>query len=174
MFQYSVAISPPDAVIQQIKKLKQKLQAIIGWYSSANAPAHITFNLFQSDACPDLRWETYIDRFALQQPPVSLRFDRTGSFENGAFFLAPDEPSRQLLVNLMKRFHRMSPLSRYQSTTPHISIGRRLTSNQLSVARLLIREVDIQFICRDIVLRRFNESRKQYDLYQRFPFGQNG
>lgn len=166
----SVAVSPPDRVIEQVRQLKQKLRSNIGWYNSINALAHITFNVFQTNSETLTLWEAYMNHFAAQQSPVPLRFNRTGTFTGGAFFLAPDETSERILVEMMKAFHSDTPLPARQSVTPHISIGRRLTVYQLSVARKLIPEADIHFVCSDIVLRRFNEDLKQYDIYRRFNF----
>lgn len=135
MFQYSVAISPPDAVIEQVRQLKQQLRAAIGWYSSVNALAHITINLFRADAHTIAQWEAYIAGFAAQQQPLSLQFHHTGAFPNGAFFLAPSETSEQQLIPIMKAFHQQAPLpADATSAAPHMSIARRLTPEQLSVA----------------------------------------
>lgn len=174
LFQYSVAISPPDIVIERVRQLKQELRSAIGWYPSVNALAHITFNVFRSDTPALLQWEKYIAHFAAQQSPVSLRFNRTDAFSNGAFFLAPDEASEHVLTDMMQDFHRLTPFSTHQSVKPHISIARRLNTGQLAIARALIPAVDIRFVCNDLVLRHFNESRKQYDIYRRFEFGRKG
>lgn len=174
MERYAVAISPPDPVIEQVRELKQKLRSVIGWYKSVNAHAHITFNVFGADPVMLNRWERYTAGFAVQQVPVPLQFIHTDTFPNGTFFLTPDESSARSLTHMMKAFHLQAPLPAKQSLTPHISIGRQLTPEYLSVARALIRETDIRFVCSDIVLRRFNNSRMQYDIYKRFPFGGNG
>lgn len=171
MQRYSVVVSPPDNIIEQVRQLKQQLQSVIGWYGSVNAWAHITFNVFQADAVMLQRWEKYTARFAAQQVSSPLLFDHTDAFPKGAFFLAPDEVSELLLLRMMKDFHQQAPLSATKSMAPHMSIGRRLGAGQLSEARALIREVTIRFVCTDMVLRRFNENRRQYDIYKRFPFG---
>lgn len=168
---YSVVISPPDTVIDQVRQLKDKLRSVIGWYKSVNALAHITFNVFNADAVMLNRWESYVTEFAAQQVPVSLRFNATASFPNGAFFLSPDKASEQVLIRMMRAFHLQAPLPAKLSLAPHMSIGRQLTPEHLSIARALIREADIRFVCSDIFLRLFNKSRMQYDIFKRFPFG---
>ncbi len=167
---YSVVISPPDAVIGQVRQLKQQLRQAIGWYGSVSALAHITFNVFEAGTEALQRWELYTAGFAIQQQPVYLQFPHTGTFANGAFFLAPDEDSDQCLIRMMQAFHLQAPLPARQSAMPHMSIGRRLSAAQLAIAQSLIRDTDIHFECRDLVLRRFNETRRQYDIYKRFPF----
>lgn len=167
---YSVAISPPDAVLEQVRQLKQQLRGAIGWYHSAGALAHLSFHLFHSDAGTLPNWEAYIENFAARQSPVFLQFDHTDSFVNGAFFLAPDEASEQILARMIKDFHRKTTWFPGEVVRPHMSLARRLKSSQLAVARKLIPEVNINFVCEDLVLRRFNPKRGQYDIYRRFPF----
>lgn len=171
MPRYSVVISPPDPVIEEVRQMKQRLRSAIGWYSSVHALAHITFNVFDAGDDDLARWEAYVAGFAAQQSPLAVRLDHTGTFSNGAFFLAPDDLSDLLLIQVMKVFHQQAPFPAQESVTPHMSIGRRLTAEQLPVARALIRETDIRFVCDNLVLRRFNETRKQYDIYKPFPFG---
>jgi len=172
MTKYSVVISPPDTVIEAVRQLKQQLRQAIGWYHSVNALAHITFCEFHAGTDTLARQEAYIARFAAGQSPVTLRFDHTGIFASGAFYLAPDEASGQLLGRMMKDFQLGMRLPAYKPpATPHLSISRRLGATQLPVAGTVIGEVDISFYCEDIVLRRFNETRRQYDIYRRFPFG---
>lgn len=170
--QYSIVISPPDVVIEQVQRLKLQLRSAIGWYSSVNAWAHITFNVFRADAITLLRWEQYAAAFVAARSPMPLRFLHTDAFANGAFFLAPDEPSKQWLVPMMQAFHRQAPITgAQQSVNPHLSIGRRLSPDQLSIAKTLIPSADIRFVCSDLVLRRFNPERGQYNIYRRFGFG---
>lgn len=171
MSQYSVVISPPDPVLEEVRQMKQALRSAINWYSSVNALAHITFNVFEAEDDEIARWEAYVASFAAQQSSFAIRLDHTSTFSNGAFFLEPDDHSDLLLIQMMKAFHQQAPFSAKESVTPHLSIGRRLKPEQLPLARALIREVDIRFVCDNLVLRRFNEGRKQYDIYKRFPFG---
>lgn len=172
---YSVVLSPPDETLELVKALKQRLRAAIGWYKSVNALAHITFNVFEADETMLQQWEAYLTDFAARQQYQPLLFDHTGTFANGAFFLAPDAASEHVLVRMMKDFHGGTFLDApVKSATPHISIGRQLTADELATAHALIPEVALGFTLQDIVLRRFNESRKQYDIYKRFAFGGAG
>ncbi|MCF3108001.1 2'-5' RNA ligase family protein [Niabella sp. CC-SYL272] len=150
--------------------MKQQLRSAIGWYGSVNAQAHITFNVFQAGAAELKLWERYTTGFAAQQQPLPLLFDHTGAFANGAFFLAPDVVSEPLLIRMMQAFHHQAPMPASISVKPHMSIGRRLSPLQLIAAQQLIPEVGIRFVCTGLVLRRFNNTRKQYDIIRHFPF----
>lgn len=176
MFKYSIAISPPDAVIEQVKQMKQKLRGAIGWYPSVGAQAHISFHSFNVGTHALSYYEAYIESFAGEQLPVSLQFDHIGTFDDkaadgkGTFFLAPDENSERSLARMIYNFHRKTPVTPGRSVRPHMSIGRQLNKNQLLIARKLIPDAEIHFVCDDLVLRRFNPKRGQYDIYRRFPF----
>ena len=173
MPQYSIVISPPGTVLEQVKQLKQELRAAIGWYKSVNALAHITFNVFEAGPIQLAAWEAYLAAFTATQQPASLCFDHTASFANGAFYLAPDIASEQLLTGMMQDFHTGAPESAPVTTTlPHMSVGRGLDRRQLAIARAVIPGVAIRFTCDDLVLRRFNPDRMQYDIFKRFAFGQ--
>ncbi len=171
MSQYSIVISPPEAVLEQVKQLKQALRAAIGWYKSVNALAHITFNVLEADAIQLAAWEAYLAAFTAMQQPAPLCFDHTGSFANGAFFLAPDAASEQVLTRMMLDFHAEAPEPAPVTTTnPHMSVARGLDPQQLAIARVVIPGVAIRFTCNDLVLRLFNPDRMQYDIYKRFAF----
>lgn len=172
MTRYSVVISPPEATLEAVKELKQRLRAAIGWYKSVNALAHITFNVLETGDTGLAAWEAYLAAFTATQHSLDLRFCSTGSFANGAFYLAPDDTSEQALTGMMTAFHTAAPeTADIRVYTPHMTIGRGLDAGQLAIANTLIPAADIRFTCEDLVLRRFNPDRKQYDIYKRFSFG---
>ena len=171
MQQYSIVLSPPEPVLEQVKQWKQSLRAAIGWYKSVNALAHITFNVFEAGEERLAAWEAYLAAFVAVRQPVFLLLDHTGTFANGAFYLAPDAASELVLIRIMKDFHARAPeRASVIITTPHMSVGRGLDAGQLAIAQALIREPRIGFTCNDLVLRRFNKDRMQYDIYKRFLF----
>ncbi|PSK89802.1 2'-5' RNA ligase [Taibaiella chishuiensis] len=175
MQQYSIVLSPPEPVLEQVKQWKRSLRAAIGcWYKSVNALAHITFNEFKAGEERLAVWKAYLAAFTAMQHTLYLRFGSTGSFANGAFYLAPDAASESVLIAMMKDFHARAPeRASVTITTPHMTIGRGLDAGQLAIAKTLIPAADIRFTCEDLVLRRFNPDRKQYDIYKRFSFGLN-
>jgi 2'-5' RNA ligase len=169
---YSVAISPPELIMDEVKSLKLRLkEAVNRHYSSVNSLAHITFCLFQGNESTFNRWEEYLQLFCTHMDSFPCRLDRTGSFWNGAFFLAPDEASRTQLIHIMKGFHKSAPRFAFgKSTQPHMSIGRQLSAEEVAIARTIIPSVDLSFLCDNLVIRKFNEAIGQYDLYKRYYF----
>jgi 2'-5' RNA ligase len=174
---FSVAIYPPNAVIEEFRRLKDSLAEYIGWFNSKNSDAHITINLFFADEEELAIWKNYLVRFCSNQFPFEISLVKTGFYPNGAFYLSPDDNARKILVELMKSFNKSAPLKgETKSTDPHMSIARKLNKNQLDIADKLLsdREYNISFTCGDIVLRRFDEKKRQYVIDSRYGFSSNG
>ena len=171
---YSVAIYPSQDVIDAVKTMKNYLKSKIDWYNSCNSVAHITICEFTID-------ESQIDKYkqklfkvcdTFESFPVYLNhFD---SYEAGAFYIAPNEDSKTNLKPIMKKTQDALQLSSVKkSNDPHISIGRRLTPENLKIASQLFTTIDIDFLCTEIVLREFDPVIKQFFVIETFPFGSN-
>lgn len=169
---YSVAISPPEPILDEVRSLKLQLKKNVNrHYPSVNSLAHITFCLFHGNEPTLNRWEEYLQLFCAHIDSFPCRLDRTGSFWNGAFFLAPDEASRTRLIHIMKGFYKAAPKFAFgKSTQPHMSIGRQLSAEEVAIARTIIPSVDLSFLCDNLVIRQFNEAIEQYELYKRYYF----
>lgn len=168
---YSVVIHPWEEVVEEIKAHKQKLHDVIGWYHSYNSLAHITINLFSGNEPTLKRWEEYTEYFVKYLKAFDVRFNKTGTFHNGAFFLAPDEESAAKLIPIMKAFLKSAPAYPHgKSTKPHISIGRQINPEQLATAKGLIKEVELKFVVDNLTIRKFNPERGQYDLHKEYKF----
>lgn len=72
----------------------------------------------------------------------------------------------------MKEFHQSFRYkTEIKSSEPHISIGRRLTPEQIEKAYALFEKPQLAFACDRIALRRFNPERRQFDVIEVFIFG---
>lgn len=173
MPRYSVVIHPPEPVIQEVALLKQQLYEKIGWYHSCHSQAHLTINLFSASEKSLPVWENYVANYTKHTTAFEVSFDKVMNFSNGAWVLLPDEYSYQKLRMLMKDFLRHIPASAFgKSSKPHISIARKLNPEQAEIAKQLLTDVDIQFSCDNLTLRKFNPERGQYDLHKQFIFGE--
>ena len=169
---YSVVVHPPEHIIQEVKTLKKLLSDAAGPYASHNSLAHITFNLFSGNEATLARWEDYVAFYVKYLKPFTVCFNSIAVFNNGAFVLKADAASHERLVPVMKNFFKAAPPYPYgKSTNPHISIGRKLTPEQLAIAKKLITEVHLEFICDNLTIRKFNSERGQYDIHKHFPWG---
>lgn len=167
---YWVGICPPMATEDHVGIFKKELEERIGWYSSANSKAHISFMEFFDEDGQLHMMEEYLSRFCKNIEPFNAVFDHFGRFAR-AYCLLPDDASRKLLANLMRQFHRGKPFAKEDSfDKPHISIGRKLSEEQIAVANDLFsaRLIRHGFQCNDLCIRKFNPVKKQYEVYKRF------
>lgn len=173
--QFSTAICPSEEVVEQVRLLKEELSEQTGWFGSRNADAHITLNLFLADENELINWEQFLSMFCSNQTPFEVMLVKTDFFRrSGAFYLSPDDSSKQTLISLMENFHTAIPFDeKAHSNEPHLSIARRLNPKQLKIANQLweAKSFDIRFTVDNLAIRKFNEVRKQYDIYKRFGFG---
>lgn len=171
---YSVAICPPKDFTDLVKAMKLELAERIGWFNSKNSEAHVTLNTFIADEAELLIWKNYLTDFCSSADPFEIRLVETGSYANGAFYLAPDHESTENLVQLMKHFHHDAPLKpKTESRDPHLSIARQLSREQLAEANELFgdKQFDLKFMCDNLAIRQFETKKKQYFVESRFMFG---
>jgi 2'-5' RNA ligase len=171
---YSVVIYPSQEVIDAVKTMKDYLKIKIDWYSSCNSTAHITICEFTID-------DSQIDKFKQKLAKICDTFlsfqvylDHFGSYESGAFYIAPNEESKMNLKPIMKKVQEtLKPLKLKKSDDPHMSIGRKLTPENLKIASELFTTIEIDFLCKEIVLRELDPIKRQFFVIDTFSFGSN-
>jgi len=172
---YSVAIYPSQDVIDAVKTMKDYLKSKIDWYNSCNSLAHITICEFTID---DSQIDTYKQRLLKVSDmftPFQVYLNHFGTYENsGAFFIAPNDDSKASLVPVMKKTHEALKISKLKkSEDPHMSIGRKLSPGNLKITSQLFTTIDLNFSCKEIVLRELDPVKKQFFVIETFPFGSN-
>ncbi|MEN2398820.1 2'-5' RNA ligase family protein [Flavobacterium sp. MC2016-06] len=172
---YSVAIYPSQDVIDAIKKMKDYLKSKIDWYSSSNSTAHITICEFTIDDSQINQYKQKLFKTCDTFKPFQVYLDHFGSYENsGAFFIAPNEDSKNSLKPVMKKTQEaLKALKLKKSDDPHLSIGRKLNPENLKIASQLFTTIDIDFLCDAIVLRELDEVKKQFFVIDTFSFNSN-
>lgn len=174
LHRYSIAIHPTQELIANIKIMKEKLATEVGWFHSKNAVAHITICEFEADNKDLERVKTQLERICNTINPVAVQLNSFGSFPNGAFFIAPDSESRIALQPIMKQFHNALVVkSFHHSDEPHLSIARKLSSENLNKATQLFTSIDENFLCDGIVLRVLDIELKQFRVVDTFQFKGN-
>jgi hypothetical protein len=54
---------------------------------------------------------------------------------------------------------------------PHLSIARKgLTAQQIEIAKTLIGPIDLTFTCDSLCIRKYDEQKRQYELYRKIQF----
>jgi 2'-5' RNA ligase len=168
---YSVVLLPPKEISEKVATTKQELFERIGDYENKNSSAHITCCFFKAGNHTLSLWENYLRAFALNQPSLSVVFNKTGYFNNGAFFIAANEDSKNSLINLMKQFCKSFPAAAFgKSKVPHITIGRKLDKEQLSIAQTLFSNLELNFNCSTIAIQKYNETIKEYETHLQVDF----
>ena len=171
MTKYSVVFHPSETVIEAVKELKEQLSAKIGWFPSKNSLAHVTICEFEYDLATYENIKVRIANYCRYQNPFEVRFNAFGNYTNGAFYISPDTESKTKMAEIMKGIPKQIQFPvNHKSSEPHISIGRKLTEDQLKIAYSLFDSVDLNFNCEGITIRIFNPERKQYDVLETIPF----
>ena len=170
---YSVVFYSKD-LVEPVKKMKNFLRSKIDWYNSCNSEAHITICEFTIEESQLDSIKQKLSKIADTFTPFEVYLDHFDSFPtNGAFFIGLTEESKKHLVPIMKKTHETFKSLKHKSDNPHLSIGRRLTPENLKIASELFTSVNLNFLCNEIVLREFDPPVKQFFVMDAFPFGSN-
>lgn len=171
---YSVVFYSKD-LVEPVKKLKDFLRSKIDWYNSCNSEAHITICEFTIDESEFDSIKQKLSKISDTFFPFPVSLNHFDAFQNsGAFFIGVTEDSKNNLVPIMKKIHEAFKfLKLKKSDNPHLSIGRRLTPENLKIASELFTTIDLEFECNEIVLREFDSKVKQFFVIDAFPFGSN-
>lgn len=169
---YSIAISPPDEVISSVKNMKESLNKAVGWFNSKNALAHITINEFKTSELQLENIKKQLRYICNGFEPIKVHLNRFGSYNNnGAFYIAPDACSKMGLKAIMKHLNNSLCITEKKTNNdPHMSVARRLSPEALGKAKALFEEVDLNFTCDHVVIRKFNPEIEQFEIIERFPF----
>lgn len=162
-------------LIEPVKKLKDFLRSKIDWYNSCNSEAHITICEFKIDDSQLDSIKQKLSKVSDTFTPFQVSLNHFDSFPNaGAFFIGVDKDSKNHFVPIMKKIHEtLKSLKLKKSDEPHMSIGRRLTPENLKIASELFTTINLQFECNEVVLREFNPIKKQFFVIDTFKFGSN-
>ncbi|HSD15598.1 MAG TPA: 2'-5' RNA ligase family protein [Flavobacterium sp.] len=171
---YSVAIIPSEEVNALVKKMKEELAAKVGWFHSKNSAGHITINEFKAPDEVIKKVKQQLIRLCDVFEPVEVRLTGFGSYPNGAFFIDPDEDTKNNLKPIMKRINDTLIIKDLHiSNDPHLTIARRLSHEKLNIAKSHFTNINGSFLCSSVVLRTFDENVKQYYVSDVFPFNSN-
>lgn len=171
MNKYSVVFMPDLQTIEAVKQMKLLLADKIGWFNSKNSLAHFTiFEFFEDDLQED-KFCTQLDRIAAEINHFNMQCDAFDWFDNGAFYIKPNEVSATKMTELMKQVLKESTQIKktITNTNPHLSIARRLSPEKLEIAKQLFTNINLEFAVTNLTLRKFDESMKQFTVYKEFP-----
>ncbi|WLD24028.1 2'-5' RNA ligase family protein [Flavobacterium dauae] len=171
MNKYSVVFMPNLQTIEAVKQLKLLLSDKIGWFNSKNSLAHFTiFEFFENDVKEDT-FCLQLDRIASEIDSFNIKCDAFDWFDNGVFYIKPNQISSAKMTELMKQVIKESIQIKkaISNTNPHLSIARRLSPEKLEIAQQLFTNINLEFTVTNLTLRKFDESLKQFTVYKEFP-----
>ena len=162
---------PDLQTIEAIKQMKLLLAQHIGWFNSKNSLAHFTIFEFFEDENQEDKFCLQLDRIASEMNTFNVPCDAFDWFDNGAFYIKPNEISSTKMTELMKRVLKESTQIKktITNTNPHLSIARRLSPEKLEIAKQLFTNIHLEFAVTNLTLRKFDESLKQFMVYREFP-----
>jgi 2'-5' RNA ligase len=169
---YSLVFLPNSEQSTLIKSYKRLLQNHIGWFGSANAPAHITVINFENE----LSLQLYLDRireFCKTAISQKMTLNAWDCFGETTFFIAPNQTSQQYLDNLIIDLHLYLGF-KTKKTHAHLTIARGLDEKKMETAYELFRNtpINFEFNCDSFHLRKFNYHTQQYsDIVEKIDFG---
>ncbi len=171
MNKYSVVFLPDLQTIEAVKQLKLLLADKIGWFNSKNSLAHFTVFEFLEDENQEDKFCLQLERIASEIYPFNMQCDAFDWFENGAFYVRPNEASTVKMSELMKQVLKESTQIKktITNTNPHLSIARRLSPEKLKIAQELFTSINLNFQITHLTLRKFDENLKQFIVYKEFP-----
>lgn len=177
---YSVIIRPNEGVIALVRKWKEDLLKGVGRkYASCHSEAHVSITNFVCNEQGLEYWEKYIQSFCKANRSFDVTFNRWGFYpqhKRGVVCLLPDQQSSMTLVPLMKLFNKNAPLSNPGAThQPHISIGRELSNDEVTIAENLLshQDVEVSFPVDRLTIRKFDTQLRQYTFYRTVLFNAN-
>lgn len=165
---YSVVILPPDEIDVKVGKLKMRLFTESGIdYSSRKSMAHITVQEFWATENKLNKIILKLIKIAREQKCFPAEFDKVICSEQTAFF-SPEANSKDDLEKLIERLR--SEVKGLIKSSAHISIGRGLSPQQIEISRNIFSDETLNFDCNRIALRKYNNTIKQFEVVQIFPF----
>jgi hypothetical protein len=172
---YSIVVYPQAEVIDEVAVMKDKYAAKIGWYASRNSKAHITVIAFMADRYELAFYIKQIEKFCYSQKQQEVVFDQLSlsKFSHAAVML-PNDSSKPYLSDLLKRLRRQLKTSQtINGSNAHISIGRELSPAQIDLAENLYDNVSLKFNCDTVAIRKFDETKRQFEVIKIFKFLEN-
>lgn len=171
---YSVAIYPSADVIAYIKQMKETLAEKIGWFNSKNAVAHITICEFTLAETEIEKIKQRLAKSTAAFSPFSVVLNAFGTYPNGAYFISPSPEAKNNLKPLMKKVQAAMRMTKLiKSNDPHVSIGRKLSPENIAIATTVFKSINQVFVCDQLVLREFDPIQRQFFVLDTFPFNDN-
>lgn len=175
-YHYHILLSPPEAIIDDVKKMKETLDGMIGIPAYNFTPAHITLHDLEMPESTDVKgllktalagqrkFTVKINGFHKWEKTLALQIENPDRIaELAAIVKAPHKAP----VKMERQTSILDKPKRKPSMTPHITIARGLSEGALdSIEDFSAFEYTGEWECdRVTVLRRRSDSTSKYLKY---------
>jgi len=171
-YTYSIIFHPLAQTIEDVMNFKNHLTSEAGDYPSQNSLAHITIAGFEATENQLTGVKEYLKKFVENVVPFATLFNQLScsAFSKCAVFL-PSFEFTDRINNITKNVRNIIPVTKMSKISPpHVSIGRDLSEEQLTIALQLFADKNFKFDCCQLALRKFDPNTGQYEIIQTFPF----
>ncbi|WDF69930.1 2'-5' RNA ligase family protein [Sphingobacterium oryzagri] len=174
----SIVFQPCEQGIRFVAALKERVRRLLNkWYPSCNSTAHVT--ICRMKDVSDEQLTRIIDLLATAlryEHAQHIYFDSFATYpSSGTFFIDPTVQSKAFLLHKMRKViaEVEKVMQTDKSRQPHLTISRGLDSQNLREVKDQeeFKILDFDFFCKGIVLRKFDEEKKQYVAFLEIPFG---
>lgn len=167
---YSIVIHPQDSIIELFKTFKSKLFDTIGTYGSRNSIAHITILEFEATEQKAKFVIEKLIKITQKEICFDTLFDTViYSDFSKAVFVLPDKKGNEHFKKLLKNVRQKIKGNKNKSNA-HLTIGRKLSLEQIENSIGLFPDVKFDFHCNQVALRKFNDNKGQFEIVEIFPF----
>lgn len=171
-YTYSIIFHPLPVTIANVESLKRSLISKAGDYASQNSAAHITIAGFEATENQLIGVSEYVRKFVKTEVAFTALFNQLScsNFSQCAVFL-PSFEFKNRIDEITKNVRKMMPVTKMSKISqPHVSIGRQLSEEQLTIALQVFNNKSFKFDCCQLALRKFNPNLGQYEIVEVFPF----
>jgi 2'-5' RNA ligase len=142
----------------------------IGTYGSCNSIAHITILEFDATE-QELKFIIEkLERITMREISFDAVFDKViYSDSSKAIFILPNKSGNEFLKKLLAKIRKQIK-SDYNKSNAHLTIGRKLKSEQLKKSKDIFPDVKFDFHCNQLALRILNKDIGQFEVLKIFPF----
>ncbi|WP_437921569.1 2'-5' RNA ligase family protein [Sphingobacterium sp. LRF_L2] len=173
----SIVFQPCEKGIRFIASLKQLVQRLLNQrYPSCNSKAHISICKIEVSEQELQRIIGLLSERLRFEHAQHIYFDNFATFpSSGTFFIDPTAQSKAFLKNKMRKVAEevQKVVSAKRIAEPHLTISRGLDPQNLVAMRSAeeFQQIDFDFFCQGITLRKFNPTIMQYEAFLEIPFG---
>lgn len=177
MFQYFIALLPPETIREQVKSFKEEIKQNYHSQRALRLPAHLTLQPpFKMKEDQEPHFLKVLEEFAGTQQSFTVELFGFGAFPPRVLFIEIANPGpvkhlHQALHEVMLQILPTEQNKKHREIQPHITLATRdLNRKQFGAAWEDFRKRDFSASFKADSLILFRHNGKTWDIYREFPF----